>query len=352
VRAIAKRRLYSQKAFMNDSPMQPQIEGASPLAAAVRVKLAGLRGHGILLAKCLVTGASLWWISRVAEPRAVLATLAAASPALLGLSLLPFLLMAALGGLRWWVLLRAMSQPKPIGVLVSLFWTGMILNQMLPSAAGDTVRVWLAVRRGCPLRAAVNSTVLDRAFMLATLLLVVLATQHLLKGMVPSSPPVWVPALLAGAAFAGVALLSVADLVAARLPAWPPLRWIGLLGTDARAVTASAWGPPLLFLCLLGNLNFVLAGAALGAALGLAMPLQAYLATIPLVVAVTVLPISVAGWGLREGLLVSLLAHMGVTPAAALAYSLMYGLLNVLGSLPGLIFWWLQPGHGAAEHRA
>jgi hypothetical protein len=331
-------------------PLAPvQIDDPLRPAAARRGTSKGLRDTSILIAKCVVTGASLWWVGRVVEPRAVLATLAAASTVLLGISLVFFLLMAVLGGLRWWVLLRAMSQPQPAGALISLFWTGMVLNQMLPSAAGDTVRVWLAVRRGCALRAAINSIVLDRVLMLAALLLIVLATQPLLKILVPSSPPWWVPALLATAAVVGVALLSVADVVTARLPAWPPLRWIGLLGTDTRAVTASAWGLPAAVLCLLGNLNFVAAGATLGAALGLAVPLQTYLAIIPLVVVVTVLPISIAGWGLREGLLVSLFAHAGVNPGAALAYSLMFGVFSAAGSLPGLIFWWLQPDRAATK---
>ena len=328
------------RAGNEDRPRQPSGRQRKPWAP---------RSSALLLAKCVVTGASLWWVSRVAEPRVVLATLDAASPLLLAASLVFFLLMAVLGGLRWWALLRAMHQPAHFGALISLFWTGMVLNQMLPSAAGDTVRVWLAVRRGCALRAAIDSIVLDRVFMLAALLLIVLATQPLLKGLVPSSPPLWVPALLAAAAAGGIALLSVADLVTARLPLWAPLRWVGALGADTRAVTASVWGLPVALSCLLGNLNFVAAGATLGAALNLDVPVQTYLAVIPLVVVVTVLPISVAGWGLREGLLVSLLAHVGVAPGAALAYSLMFGVLSAAGSLPGLVFWWLQPDRAPAE---
>jgi glycosyltransferase 2 family protein len=101
----------------------------------------------------------------------------------------------------------------------------------------------------------------------------------------------------------------------------------------------SAWGAPSAVLCVLGNLNFVMAGALLGAALGLRVDATTYLACIPLAVAVTVIPISIAGWGLREGLLVSLLSHAGIRPDAALAFSLMFGLLSAACSLPGLVLW-------------
>jgi hypothetical protein len=34
-----------------------------------------------------------------------------------------------------------------------------------------------------------------------------------------------------------------------------------------------------------------------------------------------------------------------------LAYSLMFGVLSAAGSLPGVIFWWLQPDRAAATRR-
>ena len=151
------------------------------------------------------------------------------------LSFVFFLLMAVLGGLRGWVVLRAIGHPAQLGALISMFWIGSALNQIMPSARGDTIRVWLSVRRGYQLRSTVNSIVL-----------------------------------------------------------------------------------------------------------GLRVDATTYLACIPLVVAVTVIPISIAGWGLREGLLVSLLSHAGIRPDAALAFSLMFGLLSAASCLPCVALWCLR----------
>jgi uncharacterized membrane protein YbhN (UPF0104 family) len=53
-----------------------------------------------------------------------------------------------------------------------------------------------------------------------------------------------------------------------------------------------------------------------------------------------VLPISVGGWGVREGVLVALLGAMGISADRALAFSLMFGLAAAVSSLPAIIIWW------------
>ena len=51
------------------------------------------------------------------------------------------------------------------------------------------------------------------------------------------------------------------------------------------------------------------------------------------------LPISAAGWGVREASLVTLLGLVGVDRSAALLLSVEFGLLTTLLSLPGGLIW-------------
>lgn len=290
-----------------------------------------------------MTGVSLWYIGRMIDPHALQHDLATMSLPFLGLSFVSFLMFAILGGARWWVVLRAMGQPARFIDLAALFWTGMLLNQVLPSAAGDSARVWLSVRRGIPLSASVNSIFLERILMVLVLLLIVLSTQPLLYHVAPGiSEPLWVPALFLIGGVGGIGVLAVADRISARVVGTHSriLNWLAGLSRDTRFVVVSGWTAPMAILCLVGNLNFVVAGGLLGAALGLHLPFADYLAFMPLVVAVTVIPITIAGWGLREGLLVALLGKVGITHEAALAFSVMFGVFSAFCSLPGLALWW------------
>ncbi len=60
---------------------------------------------------------------------------------------------------------------------------------------------------------------------------------------------------------------------------------------------------------------------------------------VPISTLLIALPISVAGWGVREGVMVIGLGYAGVLPEEALAISIGYGLCMLLISLPGLILW-------------
>jgi hypothetical protein len=51
------------------------------------------------------------------------------------------------------------------------------------------------------------------------------------------------------------------------------------------------------------------------------------------------LPISVGGWGVREGAMVVALHGLGIPAEEALLPSVLFGLCAVIATLPGAIFW-------------
>src|SRR5262249_59769002 len=73
--------------------------------------------------------------------------------------------------------------------------------------------------------------------------------------------------------------------------------------------------------------------------LGIAVGPVAMIAVTSMMTLVVALPISVAGWGVREVSLVALLGLLGVDREAALALSVELGLIGTLLSLPGGLVW-------------
>jgi hypothetical protein len=65
-------------------------------------------------------------------------------------------------------------------------------------------------------------------------------------------------------------------------------------------------------------------------------------AILPVVMLLTSLPVSFAGWGLREGAMILALGIYGVAQEKAMALSLVYGLLQIISGFPGFILWVLQ----------
>jgi len=62
----------------------------------------------------------------------------------------------------------------------------------------------------------------------------------------------------------------------------------------------------------------------------------------PPVMLVTTLPISIAGWGVREGAMVAAFAMVGVQADDALALSFLFGVTSIIFALPGGVLWLLM----------
>ncbi len=78
--------------------------------------------------------------------------------------------------------------------------------------------------------------------------------------------------------------------------------------------------------------------------MGLSYPFFVYLVLVPPALLLTVLPVSLAGWGVREGALVGLFVLIGAPRATVLTCSLLYGFNNLVASLPGLVVYLRQRG--------
>jgi glycosyltransferase 2 family protein len=79
----------------------------------------------------------------------------------------------------------------------------------------------------------------------------------------------------------------------------------------------------------------VIATAFAAAAIGIRPGPTAWLAFVPMVLIVQVLPISIGGLGLREGALVFFLSPYGVSDGEAVLLGLVLYLLNLIASLAG-----------------
>ena len=63
----------------------------------------------------------------------------------------------------------------------------------------------------------------------------------------------------------------------------------------------------------------------------------------PPVMLISALPISVAGWGVREGAMVIAFGMLGVPHEAALVLSLQFALVGYLSATPGALAWIMEP---------
>jgi uncharacterized membrane protein YbhN (UPF0104 family) len=76
--------------------------------------------------------------------------------------------------------------------------------------------------------------------------------------------------------------------------------------------------------------------------LGAVVSLFDCLVLVPIIIQVSLLPISIGGWGVRESVAVIGFGYFGVSGEVALASSVIFGFLMLVFSLYGGVLWWID----------
>jgi glycosyltransferase 2 family protein len=256
-------------------------------------------------------------------------------------ALVVLLATSAVVALRWHLILSAEAPSPGPAVLVKIVLVGMFFNQVLPTGVGgDAVRVWRCCKYGIALGAALKSILLDRACGYLVLILLYAANlPGLLRILSDPRQKVAVVAVLVAGLLGFVALLVLDCLpqFLLRLQLVAPLAQLSretrrLFMEPARSVAVLALSAVTMGFTILG---FKLVADSVGSQL----PLGNWIMIVPPVMLMQLLPISLAGWGVREAILVVALASFGVPAEAALAMSVLLGLCLAASGLPGGLIW-------------
>jgi hypothetical protein len=143
--------------------------------------------------------------------------------------------------------------------------------------------------------------------------------------------------------------ITLAAVVASRV-----LRRTGLLRRVGRALHSTLFAREVWLYQLAASslvvASYVAVYVCSARMIGIDLPVPTLLPLIPWVLLAMAIPLSVAGWGVREGAAALVWAAAGLDPAQGVAISVSYGLVVLLSSLPGaLIPLWRAAGRPAAD---
>jgi hypothetical protein len=265
--------------------------------------------------------------------------LARADVWLLAAAFATLLLSIVLVSLRWSVIAGLHGMKLLPGTAVRVTLAAQFFGQILPSTLGaDAVRSWLATRLGLPVFAVVASVIVDRICGLVGLALLILIGLPRLLALsgVESGMFVAVAALLVMAAAAGATMLLLL-LMRIRLHGLAG-RIRDTLEVSARAI-ASTKGMWAVASSIIIQAFVVLSVVLIAWSVDLPLGLADAIATVPAAMLVAVIPITINGWGLREGAMITAMGLVGVSPADALVVSVLFGTALLLAALPGSIAW-------------
>ena len=288
--------------------------------------------------KLSITGLLLFFIIKQVNPRETWQQIASISPGVFFLALLLQIGSNTVAAGRWFLIMRTINFTQPFSFFLKSYFKGAFFNQGLPtSIGGDGLRILDCSRCG-PTEDAFFGVFIDRIIGLAGLLLLNIAALTANRAILPPKVTTLLFAilLLLLTALIGLYFLRKISFLARS-------RYLGYLTRLSQRyfqVYSSFLSAGIqLFLSILTHLLAMAAFCLLGRAMGLDYPLSVYLVLVPPVVLLTILPVSLAGWGIREGALVGFFLLIGADKARVVSFSLLYGLTALVASLPGLFIY-------------
>jgi len=311
----------------------------------------------LVILKVIVSGGLIWFLLSSIDIGAAKDRILGADNVMILCAGFVLLLQMGVGGARWWAVMRAIETPLPWFELTKLFWIGGFFSQALPSSVGgDPIRIYMAYKDGLPLSKAINGVILERVVTIIGLTILVIAVQPWFVPKLNAETQMLtltVLAMLGAGTIFGVIVLLYLDRLPEALSKFRIVRGMNALAADSRllflrlkgAVLASIFG-------ILTHVNISLCVFFLAMSIGVDVTWLDCMVLMPLVILVTTLPISIAGWGVREGAMVTAFALVGVPGEGALVLSLMLGILGIVMMIPGGGFWLIRRKAGEAMSAA
>lgn len=245
---------------------------------------------------------------------------------------------------RWQQIIAINGPLLPLNQLFQQVYIGFFISQGMPSVVGgDVFRVMMLKEYGISLVRAIQTLFIDRICGMMSLTLLSLVFLPFEFSTFLHSDFGWLILLV----FFTLLCAFFVAFIFHRFPIFifEFLKHIqDLSKTFADFIKHKNFVITLLF-STVGTCSILMSMYFLSLDLHLNLNISAIMSSAAVIFLIAALPISFAGWGLREGAMVVILNAFHVPANEALSLSLLVGAVQLIASIPGLIMWFLYKHH-------
>lgn len=290
-----------------------------------------------LMARCTLTLVAFVLLWHLANGADIAKALAQASLFWLAASVAMLVLQTVLSAQRWRVTAAQLGQSFSMNHAVREYFLSQLFNQALPGAVvGDAARAVRAREQGGLLvagQAVFFERLAGQIAMFLTLSVAFLSTLAVAGGL--DWPPALSSGLLTFVFSVTVLLAGLLSLSTARQGTFANARrWLEPL---AKALFSKSVLPTQLSLGAAILLCNLLAFGFAAMAVGVELSFIEVTALVPVVLFAMLIPLTVSGWGVREGAAALVLPIAGVSVSNSVAASIMFGVAILIAVAPGAL---------------
>ncbi|MEO9517570.1 MAG: lysylphosphatidylglycerol synthase transmembrane domain-containing protein [Paracoccaceae bacterium] len=275
--------------------------------------------------KIAVSIAVLVGVFMVTDTNSIVERLKTADLSWLGVALLCLTALTFLMAKRWQLTARSLDIELSYGRAVREYYLAQLINLIVPGGvAGDATRA-VRLRKEGDLIRTTQSVVLERLIG-QIVMFGLMFTGFVCALVIPGGLawPSWVWAVLSGGA---IAFTLGAQIGKHKAAVAKFLRLLGQCLRDPKQIILST------IIAFVVNFSFY----ACAKATGTALPISTLFTLIPLILSSMLIPLSVGGWGWREGAAAALFPLAGASASAGIATGIAYGAMMLVAALPAVV---------------
>lgn len=277
-----------------------------------------------LWAKLLISigclSALVWWT----DAADVLTRLQGAEATWITLAVLALTMATLSMARRWQIAAAAFDLRLSYSFALREYYLAQLINSVLPGGvAGDVTRA-VRARSGADLSRAAQSVMAER--LLGQIAILALMFAGFAVALAVPNGPDWVR----------LGWTIVVILTGGAVGAWLVARRNHAAGRFIAVVLALMHRPSMILLGVITTSCLIFGFYASARAIGVAIPVAGLATLIPLILCAMLIPLSVGGWGWREGAAAALFPIIGAPASAGVATGIIYGVVAFVAVLPAV----------------
>ncbi|RDV04735.1 lysylphosphatidylglycerol synthase transmembrane domain-containing protein [Undibacter mobilis] len=247
---------------------------------------------------------------------------------------------------RWRMIAQGCGLAPRYDAVLRMSFVGLFFNQVLPSTVGgDAARIYMLAREQGGWAGATYSVLIDRVAGIFALTLLVFICLPWTLALVQDPVARIVLILIGFGAFAGAfVFLAIGRIHWKPLMHWAPTRHLVEVSRTAWRICGS-WRTLSIILALSFVVHFmtVLATWCMVQSVSASVNIELLLFMVPPVLLIATVPISIAGWGVREGSMIVAFSYAGLPQSDGLVVSVLIGItFFAIGAIGGIV--WVASG--------
>lgn len=255
------------------------------------------------------------------------------------LALISQILSTFIASYRWYLIMSFFDFKENLTFYIKSYFKSTFFNQVLPgSIGGDAVRVFELGSMGYSKKEAFSGILVDRVVGVFGLIILNFVSNIANKGTFPG----WLFDLINLISIIGI--IGFFGLIYLRnITRLKDIKFLSLFYrlSNKFHLVYNRFKTLALHssITIIIHLFTIFAMFFLSKAVNLNLDFGTLLVAIPPIFLLTIIPLSLAGWGVRESAMVGILVLAGADREAVLSVSIMYGLILIASSLPGAYYW-------------